>query len=193
MEVNRPDRAARRRHGKTDVVDAVAAAHAILSGRANGTAKTGDGPVEMLRMFRLARTSAVKSRTQAINQLKAVIVGAEPALRESLSDLSNAALIRCCANLPEAAPTDVATATCFTLGKKGHGAAVRVLAARKIIKDLTPVDVAGRALPQWCRPSSFSTTPKTRPVKEERRSAPCRPTLVMSCRARTRHTYDGTR
>jgi hypothetical protein len=53
VEVNRPDRAARRRHGKTDAVDAVAAAHAVLSGRANGTAKTGDGPVEMLRMFRL--------------------------------------------------------------------------------------------------------------------------------------------
>jgi hypothetical protein len=28
VEVNRPDRAARRRHGKTDTVDATAAAHA---------------------------------------------------------------------------------------------------------------------------------------------------------------------
>ena len=64
IEVNRPDRAARRRHGKTDTVDAIAAAHAVLSERANGTAKTGDGPVEMLRIFRLARTSAVKSRTR---------------------------------------------------------------------------------------------------------------------------------
>jgi transposase len=115
VEVNRPDRAARRRHGKTDTVDALAAAHAVLSRRANGTAKTGDGPVEMLRLFRLTRTSAVKSRTQAINQLKAVIVGADPALRETLSGLSNAALIRHCANLPEAAPTDVATATAYTL------------------------------------------------------------------------------
>ncbi len=115
VEVNRPDRAARRRHSKTDVVDALAAAHAVLSGRANGTAKTGDGPVEMLRMFRLARASAVKSRTQAINQLGAVIVGAETALRESLSGLTGAGLIRDCANLPEAAPTDVATATCYTL------------------------------------------------------------------------------
>jgi transposase len=115
VEVNRPDRAARRRHGKTDAVDATAAAHAVLSGRANGTAKTGDGPVEMLRMFRLARTSAVKARTQAINQLKAVIVGANPALRETLSGLSNAALIRHCASLPEAAPTDLATATRYTV------------------------------------------------------------------------------
>jgi transposase len=114
VEVNRPDRATRRRHGKTDAVDALAAAHAVLSGRANGTAKTGDGPVEMLRMFRLARTSAVKSRTQAINQLKALIVSAEAALRESLTGLTGAALIRHCANLPNTAPTDVGTATTYT-------------------------------------------------------------------------------
>jgi Transposase len=80
IEVNRPDRAARRRHGKSDTVDATAAAHAVLSARATGTAKTGDGPVEMLRLFHLATASAVKSRTQAINQLKAVIIGADPAL-----------------------------------------------------------------------------------------------------------------
>ena len=99
IEVNRPDRAARRRHGKTDAIDAVAAANAVLSGRANSTAKTGDGPVEMLRMFRLARASAVKSRTQAINQLKAVIVGADPELRENLTGRTDTALIRHCAAL----------------------------------------------------------------------------------------------
>lgn len=117
VEVNRPDRAARRRHGKSDTVDATAtaAAHAVLSARATGTAKTGDGPVEMLRMFRLARASAVKSRTQAINQLKAVIIGADPALRDTLSGLSRTALIRHCANLPAVSPTDVATATVYTL------------------------------------------------------------------------------
>jgi hypothetical protein len=44
----------------------------------------------MLRVFRLARASAVKARTQTINQLKAIIVGAEPALRESLAGLTGA-------------------------------------------------------------------------------------------------------
>ncbi|MGC5022781.1 IS110 family transposase [Micromonospora sp. DT47] len=65
VEVNRPDRAARRRQGKTDAIDATAAAHAVLSGRANTTAKTADGPVEMLRMFKLATnaTSPAKSTT----------------------------------------------------------------------------------------------------------------------------------
>jgi transposase len=115
VEVNRPDRAARRRHGKSDTVDATAAAHAVLSARATSTAKTGDGPVEMLRMFHLARASAVKSRTQAINQLKAVIIGADPALRDTLSGLSRAALIRHCAGLPAVSPTDAATATVYTL------------------------------------------------------------------------------
>ena len=43
----------------------------MLSGRATAIAKSGDGQVEMLRMFKLAKASAIKSRSQAINQLKA--------------------------------------------------------------------------------------------------------------------------
>lgn len=39
------------------------------------------------RMFKLAKDSAVKSRTQTINQLQAVLVSADPARRESLSGL----------------------------------------------------------------------------------------------------------
>jgi transposase len=115
IEVNRPDRAARRRHGKTDIVDAVAAARAVLSKRASTIAKTADGPVEMLRMFRLARASAVKARTQAVNQLKAVIVNTDPALRETLTGLTRTALIRHCASLPDTTPTDAVTAARYTL------------------------------------------------------------------------------
>lgn len=47
IEVNRPERADRRRRGKTDATDAEAVARAVLSGRANALAKAGDGPVEM--------------------------------------------------------------------------------------------------------------------------------------------------
>jgi transposase len=68
IEVNQPDKATRRRRGKTDTLDAEAAARAVLSGRASATAKAGDGPVEMLRMFKLVKGSAVKARTQTINQ-----------------------------------------------------------------------------------------------------------------------------
>src|SRR5437588_4063241 len=58
-EVNQPDKASRRRRGKTDAIDAEAAARAVLSGQAIATAKTGDGPVEMVRLFKLAKASAV--------------------------------------------------------------------------------------------------------------------------------------
>jgi transposase len=54
-------------------------------------------------MLRLAKDSAVKSRTQAINQLKAVLVSADAGLRDSLAGLSTPTLIRRCADL---APAD---------------------------------------------------------------------------------------
>lgn len=47
IEVNQPDKAHRRRRGKTDALDAEAAAHAVLSGRSTAIAKVGDGPVEV--------------------------------------------------------------------------------------------------------------------------------------------------
>jgi transposase len=139
VEVNRPDRAARRRHGKTDTVDATDAAHAVLSKRATTTAKTGDGPVEMLRMFKLARTSAVKARTQAVNQLKAVIVSADPALRDTLTGLTTTALIRHCASLPDTAPHDVATATTYTLRRLARRIQDLTGEARELQRQITAV------------------------------------------------------
>ncbi|WP_345340854.1 IS110 family transposase, partial [Rhodococcus olei] len=110
IEVNQPDKATRRRRGKTDALDAEAAAHAVLAGCATASAKAGDGPVEMIRMFKLAKASAVKARTQSINQLKAVLVGADTGLREALSGLSNTVLIRRCAELDAGTAHDVTTA-----------------------------------------------------------------------------------
>jgi transposase len=115
VEVNQSDKASHRRRGKTDAIDAEAAARAVLSGRATARAKTSNGPVEMIRMFKLARASAIKSRTQAINQLKAVLVCADPTLRDSLAGLSNPKLIRRCAALSTDAPSDIATAAVYTL------------------------------------------------------------------------------
>ncbi|MBV9160259.1 MAG: IS110 family transposase [Pseudonocardiales bacterium] len=115
IEVNAPDKPTRRRRGKTDTLDAEAAARAVLSGRASGSAKTGDGPVEMLRMLKLAKDSAVKARSQTINQLKAVLVAADPALREALSGLTNTMLIRRCAQLQATTPADVTSAAVYTL------------------------------------------------------------------------------
>ncbi|MFD9405039.1 transposase [Streptomyces sp. NPDC060011] len=104
FEVNQPDKATRRRRGKSDTIDAEAAARAVITGRATATAKAGDGPVEMLRLFKMAKASATKSRAQAINQLKAVLVAADPQLRESLAGLSNPKLIHASAELDNSAP-----------------------------------------------------------------------------------------
>ena len=132
IEVNAPDKANRRRRGKTDTLDAEAAARAVLSGRASGIAKAGDGPVEMLRMLKLAKDSAVKARSQTINQLKAVLVAADPALREALSGLSNTMLIRRCAQREVTTRADVPSAAVYTLRLLAR----RILELTKEIHDL---------------------------------------------------------
>lgn len=110
VEVDRPDRKTRRAKGKSDPIDAYAAARAALNGSAAGTPKTRDGRVEAIRALRVARRGAVKARTQAINQLKALIVTAPADLRENLRDLSPAALIDTCARLrPGVRGADLAT------------------------------------------------------------------------------------
>ncbi|MFD9517888.1 transposase [Streptomyces sp. NPDC059979] len=76
VEVDRPDRRARRASGKSDSIDAYAAATAVLAGRATGTPKNRDGAVEAIRVLRVVRASAVKSRTQTINQIKSLIITA---------------------------------------------------------------------------------------------------------------------
>ncbi|UQA91203.1 IS110 family RNA-guided transposase [Streptomyces halobius] len=70
VEVDRPDRRARRAQGKSDPIDAYAAATAVLSGRASGTPKSRNGIVEAIRALRVVRKSAVKARTQTINQIR---------------------------------------------------------------------------------------------------------------------------
>lgn len=133
IEVNQPDKAHRRRRGKTDAIDAETAARAVLSGRATAIAKTGDGPVEMVRMFKMAKDSAIKSRAQAINQLKAIVVRADPVLRESLTGLSNPRLIRRCADLDPTAPISSASnAAAYTL----RSLARRILRLTEEIDDL---------------------------------------------------------
>src|SRR4051794_28391708 len=65
VEVDRPDRKTRRRQGKSDPIDAIAAARAVLSGTATGTPKTRTGPVEAIPALRGAPRRAVKARTAA--------------------------------------------------------------------------------------------------------------------------------
>ncbi|WP_428842113.1 IS110 family transposase [Saccharopolyspora spinosa] len=59
VDVDRPDRTTRRMKGKSDPIDAYAAATAVLSGRATGIPKSRDGAVEAVRVLRIARRSAI--------------------------------------------------------------------------------------------------------------------------------------
>ena len=97
VEVNRGDRRGRRANGKSDTLDAEAAARAVLSGQASAVPKTADGVCEMIRQVKIARDTAVKSRTQALISLKCVVVNAPAELREQISALTDKALIDRCA------------------------------------------------------------------------------------------------
>jgi hypothetical protein len=97
VEVDRPDRKLRRQKGKSDPTDAYSAALAALSGQATANPKARIGAVESIRALRVVRRSAVKARTQTVNQLKALLVTAPDDLREQFRGLGTAASIRSCA------------------------------------------------------------------------------------------------
>jgi len=99
VEVDRPDRKTRRAQGKSDPIDAIAAARAALSGQASGAPKTRIGPVEAIRALRVARRGAVKARTAALNQLHGLIASAPECLRAELLEVPAAVLVAHCAAL----------------------------------------------------------------------------------------------
>lgn len=99
IEVTRPNRQGRRLQGKSDPLDAIAAARAVLAETAITTPKLRTGPVEAVRALRATRASAVKARHAAINQMHSLLAGAPDALREKLAGPGRAALVRRCARL----------------------------------------------------------------------------------------------
>ncbi|WP_419724201.1 IS110 family transposase, partial [Mycobacterium haemophilum] len=72
VEVNRPDRATRRRRGKSDPLDAYAAARNALSG--DGLAAPKDERTTALSALLTARRGAVKARTAATNQIQSLLI-----------------------------------------------------------------------------------------------------------------------
>lgn len=124
IEVNRPNRQARRRRGKSDAADAEAAARAALNGEASAAPKAGTGDVESIRMLRLARRSALKARTQAGNQIHNLIVNAPDDLRRRLGSLDLADRVAICArfnNSGVATPVDAAKTTLRLLSRRWQG------------------------------------------------------------------------
>jgi transposase len=116
MEVERPKRRHLRRRGKSDPIDAEAAARTVLAGQAAGEPKSGDGRAEMIRTLRSARQSAVKARSQAANQLQSFMVTAPEELRHRLRGLSTKELVAAAARFrPGNDPEDVMAATRFAM------------------------------------------------------------------------------
>jgi transposase len=124
-EVIRPDRSARRHKGKSDPVDAEAAARALQAEEAMAVPKAGDDLVEAIRCLRVARGSAMRARTKAINATKALVVTAPAELREQLRHLGLDQLLKVCSKLRPGAVTTPLAGAKFSL---------RCLARR--IKDL---------------------------------------------------------
>ena len=88
VEVNRPDRAERRRIGKSDPIDAYAAARAALSGRAHAAPK--DDTIAGIRALHNAARSAIKARTAALNQISSLLITAPDTIRAKYGRLKGA-------------------------------------------------------------------------------------------------------
>ena len=99
VEVTRPSRRSRRHLGKSDSVDAEAAARMVLSGEATATPKRRDGIVEAIRVLQIARRSAIKARTQAGQHIRSLIVTAATELHSELAHLSVKRQVERCARM----------------------------------------------------------------------------------------------
>ena len=104
-EVIRPKRSQRRR-GKSDPIDAYAAAgRALAEADALPVAKTGTGPCEQIRVLLVERRSAMKARVAAHRQITALLTTAPDAVRTRFARLSGGELINALARTRPAPAT----------------------------------------------------------------------------------------
>lgn len=112
VEVNRPNRQMRRARGKSDTVDAEAAARAVLAGHATATPKSRDGIVESIRVLRLAATTTRQQTSRIESQIRHLIVTSPEPIRVDLQALSDRKRIqRAAAYRPGGNAADITTAT----------------------------------------------------------------------------------
>jgi transposase len=142
VEVDRPDRKTRRWQGKSDPVDAEAAARAVLARRATGVPKQRDGRVEALRALRVARRSAISVRAEAQTQVRSLIVTAPERLRAQLAPMALRELLAHCASRrPDPAHADrPETATMValrSLARRHHELTAEIDALDTLIAPLT--------------------------------------------------------
>jgi transposase len=135
VEINCPDRQRRRSHGKSDPVDALAAARAVLGGEAKTESKTRVGNVEAIRALRIADRSARHNRNMAINQMRALLLTGPEHLREQFRGTTVWRMVRGAARLRPGDPTSPAGATKYALRLLGR----RVLELEAELADLKAI------------------------------------------------------
>ena len=150
VEVDRPNRQRRRLKGKSDPQDAISAARAALSGDASGEAKTRDGNVESMRVLRVARSSARKGRTQALNQMRNLVSTAPDSIRAELRGLSVFKLLERASSYRPGTKRDIVSLTKFSL---------RMLARRAITleEEITEIDAILKPLVKETAPELVAT------------------------------------
>lgn len=98
VEIDRPERPARRNGAKSDALDATRAGREALSRRHLAEPRRR-GQREALRVLLRTRKSAIDARSQAICHLKSLVVTAPAQLRHRLDGLDTDALVARCARL----------------------------------------------------------------------------------------------
>jgi transposase len=144
IEVDRANRAARRRQGKSDPLDAVSAARAAQSGIATGASKGRDGQVEAIRTLMVTKRSARRDRTATINQMRALISTAPDDLRARFAHHSTLRLVTEAAALRPRPGEVVEFATRVALRELGRRAVYLAEEIDRVDELLTPL-VAERA------------------------------------------------
>ncbi len=123
IEVDRPNRQVRRRHGKNDTIDAIAAARAAQGGDATAVAKTSEGPSESLRALQVVTRGVHGEPLRAIGQLRALVVSAPEPLRAQLHGQPTVRPCQTVARFRVADPTcSTAAATRYTMRSLGRRA-----------------------------------------------------------------------
>ena len=140
IEVDRPNRQMRRTKGKSDPVDAVEAARAVLSGRATGAPKSRDGNVEAIRALLVAKRSAREGRLQAIHQMRQLSFTAPDQLRSRFKGLPIKDFVAEAASMkPRASGTSVVYATktaLASLGRRVHALEDEITCLDELLAEL---------------------------------------------------------
>ncbi len=154
IEVTRPHRQLRRQRGRSDTIEAEAAARAVLAGAATAPPQPGNREVEMIRPLKVARDTALKARTQAMVPLRTLPVNAPQPRRERLIAITGPrTLVRALAARrpgPRTSPTASARTVLRALAR-------RWLALDAEIREQTAPSrpwSATKRQPGWQRPAS---------------------------------------